>query len=44
MIPREVTAGPSGYKFTVPQDGIYIVEVYAKYEKGNCYYYFYTTP
>lgn len=43
MIPREVTAGPSEYKFTVPQDGIYIVDVCATWTNGCCHYYFYTT-
>ena len=44
MIPRDVTGGPSGYKFTVPDDGIYIVDVSATWANGGCHYYFYTTP
>ena len=44
MIPREVTAGSSGYRFTVPQDGIYIVDVCAAWAKGYCHYYFYSKP
>ena len=44
MIPREVTANSSVYKFTVPSDGIFIVHVYASWSRGECYYEFYTTP
>ncbi|MBQ9825876.1 MAG: hypothetical protein IJM61_01680 [Firmicutes bacterium] len=43
-IQRDVTTSRTGWRFTIPEDDVYIVEVYAKYEKGNCYYYFYTTP
>ncbi|MBQ2311574.1 MAG: hypothetical protein II185_03360 [Firmicutes bacterium] len=44
MITPPVSGSLAEYKFRTPDDSIYIVEVYAKYEKGNCYYYFYTTP
>ena len=44
MMSRETTAYRSGYKFTVPSDGIFIVHVYASWSKGECYYEFYTTP
>ena len=44
MMSREAAAYGSGYKFTVPSDGIYIVHVYASWSKGECYYEFYTTP
>ena len=44
MISRPVSGPLSGYKFTVPSDGIYIVNVHATWSKGDCYYYFYTTP
>ncbi len=43
MISPPVSGSLAEYKFRTPDDSIYIVEVYAKYEKGNCYYYFYTT-
>ena len=43
-IQRDVSPKMSGYRFTIPEDGIYIVEVFAKWEKGSCFYYFYTTP
>ena len=41
---RDVTTSRTGWRFTIPEDDVYIVEVFAKWEKGNCYYYFYTTP
>ena len=44
MMSRETAAYRSGYKFTVPSDGIFIVHVYASWSKGECYYEFYTTP
>ena len=40
---RDVTGSRGEYRFTVPHDGVFIVEVFAEWEKGNCYYYFYTT-
>jgi hypothetical protein len=43
MITPPVSGSLAEYKFRTPDDSIYIVEVYAKYEKGNCHYYFYTT-
>lgn len=42
-IRRDVTGSRGEYRFTVPHDGVFIVEVFAEWEKGNCYYYFYTT-
>ena len=44
MIYRETAGYLSDYKFTVPSDGIYIVNVRATWAKGEAYYYFYTTP
>ena len=44
MIKRPVSGIVSGYMFTVPSDGIYIVNVLATWSKGESYYYFYTTP
>lgn len=44
MMSRETSGYLSGYKFTVPSDGIYIVHVYASWSKGECYYEFYATP
>lgn len=43
-IQRDVTGSRGEYRFTIPQDGVYIVEVFAEWEKGSCCYYFYTTP
>ena len=34
----------SGLEFTVPTDGTYIVNVLAIWSKGECYYYFCSTP
>ena len=43
-IQRDVSPKMSGYRFTIPEDGMcYIVEVFAKWKKGTCAYYFYTS-
>ena len=34
----------SGMTFTVPSDGVYIVNIHAIWDQGDCYYYFYTAP
>ena len=34
----------SGSSFTVPTDGVYIINVLAKWSRGECYYYFCSTP
>ena len=34
----------SGMTFTVPSDGMYIVNIHAIWDQGDCYYYFYTAP
>ena len=44
MMLREIAGYLSDYKFTVPDDGIYIVDVSATWANGGCHYYFYTTP
>ena len=41
---RDVAYSRTGYRFTTPDDRVYIVEVFAKWKKGSCFYYFYTTP
>ena len=42
-ISREVSGTDTEYRFTVPSDDLYIVEVHAAWSKGDCSYYFYTT-
>ena len=44
MISRDVSGAVSGYMFTVPRDGVYIINILAVWDRGSCYYYCYSTP